>query len=126
MTPWLRYLVAFVVFCHAFIYVRIGAVLPGPIESWNGRSRLLGSMVTRGSVIGLSRATHVVAGLLIFACAVALALQANAWRPLAIAGAAMGLVAFAIFWDGQTRFFAEEGGIGAGLSLALLAAALLL
>jgi hypothetical protein len=24
VTPWLRYLIAFVVFCHGFIYVRIG------------------------------------------------------------------------------------------------------
>jgi hypothetical protein len=32
MTPWLRYLIAFVIGCHGFIYVRIGSALPGPIK----------------------------------------------------------------------------------------------
>ena len=29
MAPWVRYLIAFVVFAHGFVYVRIGSVLPG-------------------------------------------------------------------------------------------------
>lgn len=41
-----RYLIAFVVFCHGFIYVRIGSALPGPIKEWNGSSWLLGSALT--------------------------------------------------------------------------------
>jgi uncharacterized YccA/Bax inhibitor family protein len=39
MDPWLRYLIAFVVFCHGFIYVRIGSVLPAVF--WDGQTRLL-------------------------------------------------------------------------------------
>ena len=38
MTPWVRVLIAFVVFCHGFIYIRIGSVLPGPIKEWRGSS----------------------------------------------------------------------------------------
>ena len=44
--PWMRLLIAFVVFCHGFIYVRIGSVLPDPIKEWRGSSWLLGSAVT--------------------------------------------------------------------------------
>ena len=38
MQPWLRYVIAFVVFAHGFVYVRIGSVLPGPIQAWRGTS----------------------------------------------------------------------------------------
>jgi len=122
---WVRYVIAFVVLSHAFIYVRIGAVLPGPIEQWTGRSRLLGGAVTGRALVTLSRIVHVVAGAVLLACAVALALNHASWRPLAIAGSAIGLAAFAIFWDGQTEFLAEEGVIGAGVSLVWLVVALL-
>jgi hypothetical protein len=46
------------------------------------------------------------------------------WRPLAITGAAIGLVAFAVFWDGQTPLLFEEGVIGAVVSLVLLIGAI--
>jgi hypothetical protein len=108
MTPWLRYLIAFVVFCHGFIYVRIGSVLPGPIQGW------------RGSL-------HVTAGVAVLACALAIGFApslAGWWRPLAIAGGTIGVAAFAVFWDGQTRLLFEEGVVGAVLSAILLAAAM--
>lgn len=126
MASWLRYLFAFIVFAHGFVYVRIGAVLPGPVKEWNGQSWLLGRAVTGDGLIALSRTVHVAAGVAILACSVALALAHASWRPLAIAGAVAGLVAFAVFWDGQTRYLFEEGAIGAAVSLALLVGALLL
>jgi len=126
MRPWLRYLLAFVVFAHGFVYARIGAVLPGEIKQWSGRSWLLGSAVTGEPLVVLSRVLHVAAGVLILACSVALAFNHPWWRPLAIVGSAVGLVAFAVFWDGQARFLAEEGAIGAGVSLVLLICALAL
>jgi hypothetical protein len=57
MSSWVRYLIAVIVFCHGFIYVRIGAVLPGPIKEWRGTSWLMGDAVTgdrlRTLVIGV-------------------------------------------------------------------------
>ena len=126
MAAWLRYLVAFVVFAHGFVYVRIGGALPGPVKEWNGRPWLLGQAVTGDTLILLLRTVHVVAGLAIIASAVAIAFNHRSWRPLAILGAALGVVAFAIFWDGQTQYLFEEGGVGAVLSLILLASALAL
>jgi hypothetical protein len=127
VAPWLRYTIAFVVFCHGFIYVRIGAVLPGPITQWRGRSWLLGGLVAGDRLRLLAVALHVVAGVLTIACSVAIAFAASLagwWPPSAIAGAIVGLLAFAVFFDGQWRLFAEEGGIGAVVSLLLLIAAL--
>lgn len=124
MPSWLRYVLAFVVFAHGFVYARIGGVLPGEIKQWNGRSWLLGDAVTGGPLIVLSRALHVTAGILFLACSVALVFGHPSWRPLAIAGSIVGLVAFAVFWDGQMQFLAEEGVIGAGASLLLLVWAL--
>ena len=127
MTPWLRYLIAFVVFCHGFIYVRIGSVLPGPIKEWKGSSWLLGSAVTDGRLRAIVIALHVIAGVATLACAVAIAFATSLpgwWRPLAIGSAAVGFAAFAVFWDGQTQFLFQEGAIGAIISLILLVSAL--
>jgi hypothetical protein len=67
---------------------------------------------------------HLIAGILIFACAVAISFASGWWRPLAIVGPAIGIVAFAVFWDGKTRLFASEGGIGLIVSLILLVSAI--
>ncbi len=125
MTGWLRYLIAFVVFCHGFVYVRIGAVLPGPIAGWRGASRLLGGAVTGEPLIVLVRVLHVAAGVAILACAFAIAFAPAHWSWPAIAGSLVGFVAFAVFWDGQTRLLFEEGAIGVAASALLLAAALI-
>jgi hypothetical protein len=44
MTVWMQYLIAFPLFCHGFVYVRIGSMLPSPVKRWNGNSWLLGAM----------------------------------------------------------------------------------
>jgi fluoride ion exporter CrcB/FEX len=129
MAPWLRYLIAFVVFAHGFVYVRIGSVLPGPIKAWRGRSWLLSDTVTGDQLRRVVVSLHVTAGIVLLACAVAIALAPSLpgwWRPLAITGAAIGLVAFSVFWDGQTRLLFEEGVIGAVVSLVLLIGAIAL
>lgn len=128
MAPWLRYLIAFVVFCHGFIYVRIGSTLPGAIKEWRGTSWLLGHTITGDRLNRLIVWLHVTAGMATMACAFAIALSPAmlAWRPLAFVGAAIGLVAFAAFWDGQPQFLAQEGAIGGIVSLLLLAAAIAL
>lgn len=127
MAPWMRYLIAFLVFLHGFIYVRIGSVLPGPVTDWRGSSWLLGGSVASDQLKVIVVALHVIAGILTLACAVAVGFAPSLpgwWRPLAIVGAAFGLAAFATFWDGQTRLLLEEGAIGAVISLLLLLTAL--
>ena len=125
MAAWLRYLVAFLVFAHGFVYIRVGGALPGSVKGWNGRPWLLGDAITGSALITLLRAVHVAAGIAIVACAVAIALNHSSWRTLAIVGSAVGLVAFAVFWDGQTNLLFDEGAFGAVISLGLLLAALL-
>lgn len=127
METWLRYLIAFVVFAHGFVYVRIGSVLPGPIKGWRGTSWLLGDSFTGDQLKRLVVSLHVAAGIAILACAAAIAVAPSLpgwWRPLAIAGAAVGVVAFAVFFDGQTHLLFEEGVIGAVVSLTLLVGAI--
>jgi hypothetical protein len=127
MSPLLRYVIAFVVFCHGFIYVRIGSVLPGPVPDWRGTSWLFGSLVTGDQLRALVIGLHVLAGIATLGCAVAIASAPAVpgwWRPLAVAGASVGILAFAVFWDGQTRLLFEEGVIGAVVSLILLVMAI--
>jgi hypothetical protein len=127
MTPWLRYLIAFVVGCHGFIYVRIGPVIAGTVKEWRGSSWLLGSAVTDGRLKALVIALNVIAGITTLACAVAIGFAPSLpgwWRPLAIGGGAVGIAAFAVFWDGQTQLLFQEGAVGAVISLILLVSAM--
>ena len=127
MRPWMQYFVAFVVFCHGFIYVRIGAVLPGPITGWRGHSWLLGNALTDHRLVALAIGLHVAAGLATVACAAAIGFSPavpGLWRPLAVTGAAIGIAAFGVFWDGQTKLLFEEGVVGVVVSAMLLVAAL--
>ena len=129
MRLWMPYVVAFVVFCHGFIYVRIGSVLPGPIKEWKGTSWLLGAAVTEHQLTGLVVGLHVIAGVATLACAVAIGfapLFPGWWRPLALGGTAVGIAAFAVFWDGQTELLFQEGAVGAVVSLILFVSALML
>jgi hypothetical protein len=87
------------------------------------------SVVTGDSLKALVVVLHVGAGIAMLACALAIALDHSvpgSWRPLAIAGAALGLAGLAVFWDGQTQRLVEEGDIGAGISLILLVSAMAL
>lgn len=124
MTPWLRYLIAFVVFCHGFIYLRF---LPDALKAWGGRSWLLGGTLTHNRLKALVLALHVIAGSATLAAGVAIGWASSApgwWRPLAIVGAAAGIAGFAVFWDGETERLVREGGIGAVVSLILLVSAI--
>jgi hypothetical protein len=127
VSPWMRYLLGVLVFCHGFVYVRIGAVLPGPVSEWRGRSWLLGSAVTGDALTAVVVGLHVLAGIATIACAAAIGFApalAGWWRPLALVGGAIGIAAFMAFWDGQVRLLLQEGAIGAAISLLLLLGAL--
>lgn len=127
MESGLRYLIALLVFAHGFVYLRIGSVLPGPITAWRGKSWLLGDTVTGEHLRWLVVSLHVAAGIGILACAAAIAFAPSLsgwWRPLAITGAAAGVVAFSVFFDGQTQLLFEEGAIGAVASVLLLIGAI--
>lgn len=127
MSPWFRFLIAFVVFGHGFVYVRIGAMLPSPVPGWRGSSWLLGDTLAGNRLNATVVSLHVLAGLTLITCAMAIAFapaMPRWWSPLAIAGSLIGLLAFAVFWDGQAKLLFEEGALGAALSAILLVAAL--
>ena len=48
MTPWLRYLIAFVVGCHGFTYIPYGGYVVPTLKEWRGSSWLLGAALTDG------------------------------------------------------------------------------
>lgn len=127
MKPWAQYVIAFLIFCHGFVYVRIGSMLPAPVKGWKGSSWLLGDGISNPQLTTLVVVLHVIAGMATLAGAVAIGLPSllpGWWRPLAITGAMFGLVAFAVFWDGQTGLLFDEGAFGALISLVILVAAI--
>ena len=100
-------------------------MLPAPVKGWNGHSWLLGNSIATAQLATLSVWLHVIAGVAMLACAFAIGLPSllpGWWRPLAVTGSVVGIVAFAVFWDGQTRLF-DEGGLGALISFFVLVSA---
>jgi hypothetical protein len=84
--------------------------------------------VTGGQLTALVIGLHLIAGIATIGCALAIGFAPSApqwWRPLAITGGALGIAAFAVFWDGQTRLLFDEGAIGALVSAILLATAMM-
>jgi hypothetical protein len=117
----------FFVFFHGLVYVRIGSMLPAPVKGWNGSSWLLGDGISNPQLTKLVVLLHVIAGIATLAGAMTIgvpSLLPGWWRPLAIAGAVLGIVSFAVFWDGQTGLLVDEGAIGALISLIILVAAI--
>jgi len=127
MKPWLQYVIAFLVFCHGFVYVRIGSMLPTPVKGWTGHSQLLGDAISHVQLMKLIVSLHVIAGIAFLGCAIGIGvpyLLPGWWRPLALAGGLLGIVAFVVFWDGQTKLLFDEGGLGALISLMILVGAM--
>jgi len=84
MKPWVQYLIAFSVFCHGFVYVRIGSMLPAPVKGWKESSWLLGDAITNPQLTKLIVALHVIAGIATLVCAIAIgvpSLLPGWWRP---------------------------------------------
>jgi hypothetical protein len=127
MNPWVQYVIAFVLLCHGAIYVGVGSMLPAPVKGWKGTSWLLGSDVSQSQLTTLIVWLHVLAGVSMLACALVIGmpwLLPEWWRAFALTGAMLGIMAFVMFWDGQTAFLIEEGALGALISLVVLVTAL--
>ena len=102
-------------------------MLPAAVKGWKGSSWLVGDGISNPQLTSLVVVLHVIAGIATLACAVAIGvppLLPGWWRPLAITGAVLGMVAFAVFWDGQTDLLIDEGALGALISLIILVAAI--
>lgn len=95
-------------------------LVPRQLKQWRGSSLALGSAITGDALNRLLVVVHLTAAIVIPGCTFAIGFAPSVpvwWRPLAILGAGLGLVAFAVFWDGQVPLLVQEGAIGAVVSL---------
>lgn len=125
MSSGFRYLVALGIAFHGFTYIPFGFLVPATLKDWQG-SRLLGRFMTGPMIRSLIVALNVAAGMAILLCAIAIVFAPATpgwWRVLGITGALLGMAGFAVFFDGQAKLVVQEGAVGAGISLALLAVA---
>ena len=84
MKPWAQYVIAFMIFWHGVVYVRIGSMLPAPVTGWKGSSWLFGDGISNPQLTTLVVSLHVIAGIATLACAVAIgvpSLLPGWWRP---------------------------------------------
>jgi hypothetical protein len=129
MKPWLRYLIAFVVVGHGFIYLAFGmGRIPDALKNWKGTSWLLGQAITGDRLKALAFGLSFAAGIATMVCGVAVAVAGSfhgLWRSLAMVGGALGIAVFAVFWDGQKEQLVSQGVIGVPVSAVLLLCAIL-
>jgi hypothetical protein len=80
MKPWVQWLIAFTVFCHGFVYVRIGSMLPAPVKGWTGRSWLLGDAISDSQLTKSVVPLHMIPGM---TCAIAIGMPSllPGWWP---------------------------------------------
>jgi hypothetical protein len=92
-----------------------------PIGSWLF-SRLIGDDPTRylaSGSLALASLSFLVGGLGLF-------FRQAWWRPVTIGGAIFSIVIFLVMWNGKFQAVDEQGGVGLLISIAILAAVILL
>ncbi len=124
MDPWIRYLIALFVGFHGLVYL----IAPYWVKwsTWGGTSALMGSILTGDSLKMLSSSLWLVAGIGLLGTAAAIAFEPSIpalWRPLAIGAGLVGVLSFAVFWDGQVNLLVDEGVVGMILSIVILSGA---
>lgn len=126
-TPGIRWLAALLVAAHGLVYLNASRGVLPVFDGWRGRSWLLGPAVTETALKHVCVALWAVAGVAILATGVAIGLAPETpavWRTLAVAGSAVGVASFLLFWDGQVERLFAQGVVGMAISLAMLAIAL--
>ena len=128
MIFWLSLAIAAFVGAHGLVYLiaPFTPMAPRISKGWRGSSAALGTHVPRGAIESLTSALWVVAGALLLISAAAIVFAAGApwlWRPLAIGSSLVGVASFAVFYDGQSSLFVNQGGVGMLISLAIAAGA---
>lgn len=96
----MRYLIAFIVGCHGFTCIPFGIPVPVRLKEWKGSSWFLGNALMGNRLKARVLVLHVMAGIVILACAVGIAFARSVpglWRLIAIAGGILSLGAFAVF-----------------------------
>jgi hypothetical protein len=97
------------------------------VKGWKARSWLLRSTITGEKLKTLSRILWAIAGIGSIAAGIAIAFASSAqelWRPLAIVGSLVGMLGFAVFWDGQVKRSVNQGALGLVIDLIILLSAI--
>ena len=123
------YLIALIVVSHGITYIAFVVSGANKFVGWKGSTWLLGSALTGDALKALASALWAIAGVGFIATGIAIAFSPSfqgLWLPLAIGASTVSILSLAIFWDGQTAHFADQGGIGMVLSLIILISAIVL
>lgn len=125
ITPWLRYLITFLIVCHGYVYIPLGTFMLDidKQKEWRDHSWLFGKNATQDRLKSFIRITHILTGIVIVSGGIVFGFsysRMELWRTLLIVGSIAGIVVFTIFWDGQVRFIFREGGLGVFINLLIL------
>lgn len=129
MPAWLRYVIGLLIAVHGYIYIPFAFYLVNESQRSHGGSRLLHRILGATPKRTTTLAIHAIAGVLLLASGVLVAIAPNAvplWRILAVAGGAVGVMAFLLAWNGRATHLSEQGLLGAIASLAVVIAILAL
>lgn len=129
MPAWLRHVIGLLIVIHGYVYIPFAVYLVNDFQRSYGTSKLLRRVFRAATLRTTTLTMHVTAGVMLLACGLLVAFAPGAivaWRTLAVAGGAMGMLAFVTSWNGRPSHLTEQGILGATASLAIVVAALAL
>jgi hypothetical protein len=126
---WLRIIIALFIGAHGLVYLiaPFTPMAPSISKGWKGSSAMLGTALSKDSLESLTTALWVIAGIGLLATAATIAMVSfvpGLWRPIAVSASLLGVASFAVFYDGQTPLFVNQGGVGVIIDLAVVTVAL--
>ncbi len=123
MLPWIRYVIGILIAVHGYVYIPFAFYLVNEFQRTYGSPRLLRRIPGTAPKRTTTLALHLAAGVLLLACGVVVVIAPSAvplWRALAVAGGAVGVMAFILAWNGRPTHLSEQGLLGAIASLSVL------
>lgn len=125
MPAWSRTVVGILIAVHGYVYIPFAFYLVNEFQRSYGGPTLLRHVLGAGPRRTVTLAIHAAAGVSLLACGAVVVIVPSAvplWRTLAVAGGAVGVMAFILAWNGRPTHLSEQGLLGAVASLAVLIA----
>lgn len=129
MPTWVRYTIGILIAIHGYVYIPFAFYLVNEFQRTHGASRLLRTLLEPASLRTTTLGIHAAAGALLLAGGLLIVFAPGAvpvWRILAVTGGTLGVLAFALAWNGRPNHLTDQGILGATASLFVVVAALAL
>lgn len=124
ITPWVRYIIVFLIICHGYVYIPLGTFMFNKQTEANKHYWLWGEKNAPNWFIMLKKTSYILTGIIIFIGGIALGFtfsKTDIWKLFLVIGPSIGIVCYLVFGSGQLKLFFQDGGIGLIANLLIIA-----